>query len=119
MGGVASLMPGSLSLDTSWSRLSPPILTTRSELCKHLARIRVAGLGGRHLGGERRGTRVCYLVGDRPDCLSAPALLWYLPDLAERDVYLCGPPGMADVVRTWLAVAGLPAGQLHEERFSW
>ncbi len=51
------------------------------------------------------------------DALSAPALLRLVPDLAERDVYLCGPAGMSDAVRRALRDAGLPAECLHEERF--
>ncbi len=54
----------------------------------------------------------------RPRLTSAAALLHRrCPTCAERDVYLCGPPGLADAVRATLAEAGLPPAQLHEERF--
>src|SRR3978361_110041 len=43
---------------------------------------------------QRRGARLHYLVGDDRTCLTAPGLLSRVPDLAERDVYLCGPAGM-------------------------
>ncbi|MFY0405417.1 ferric reductase-like transmembrane domain-containing protein [Solicola sp. PLA-1-18] len=66
-----------------------------------------------------RGARVVYLLGDDPDLLSAASLLRLVPNLAEHDVYLCGPPGMAQVVRTNLEQAGLPVEQLHEERFAF
>ena len=47
-------------------------------------------------------------------------MLWhYVPNLLERDVYLCGPPGMALAVRRSLRAAGLPGRQLHEERFDF
>ena len=66
-----------------------------------------------------RGARVVYLTGPGRDQLSTWSLLNLVPDLRERDVYLCGPPAMADAVRASLTDAGLPAGQLHEERFTF
>jgi predicted ferric reductase len=68
---------------------------------------------------RHRGARLHYLLGDDPGCLSAPALLRLFPDLAWRDVYLCGPPRLADTVRDSLHEAGLPAENLHEERFAF
>lgn len=68
---------------------------------------------------QRRAISVVYLLGDNRACLSPPALLKHVPDLAARDVYLCGPPGMADAVRTSVLEAGLPAKHLHEERFAF
>jgi predicted ferric reductase len=68
---------------------------------------------------RRRGARIHYLLGNDPDCLTAPALLGRVPDLCQRDVYLCGPPGMANAVRDSLREAGLPAESLHEERFAF
>jgi ferredoxin-NADP reductase len=68
---------------------------------------------------HRRGARVHYVLGTDPYCLSAAALLSRVPDLSQRDVYLCGPPGMADAVRNSLSEAGLPAESLHEERFAF
>jgi predicted ferric reductase len=47
------------------------------------------------------------------------ALTWWVPDIAERDVYVCGPePWAADVRRTTEA-AGLPADRFHVESFGW
>jgi ferredoxin-NADP reductase len=66
-----------------------------------------------------RGARLFYLVGTDHDCLSAPALLRGVPDLAQRDVYLCASPRMSDAVRMALREAGLPAEYLHEERFAF
>lgn len=68
---------------------------------------------------QARGARLFYLVGADHDCLSAPALLRGVPDLAERDVYLCASPRMSDAVRRSLHEAGLPAEFLHEERFAF
>jgi ferredoxin-NADP reductase/DMSO/TMAO reductase YedYZ heme-binding membrane subunit len=68
---------------------------------------------------ERRRARVVYVLGEDPELLSAAALTRLVPGLAARDVYLCGPPGLSAGVRRSLAAAGLPRGQLHEERFSF
>jgi ferredoxin-NADP reductase len=68
---------------------------------------------------RRRGGQVQYLLGRDPDCLSASGLLRQVRNLADRDVYLCGPPRMADAVRTAALRAGLPAERLHEERFAF
>jgi predicted ferric reductase len=66
-----------------------------------------------------RGANVHYLIDDDPHCLTAPGLLHLVPDLAQRDVYLCGPPPMSVAVRAELARAGLALEHLHEERFAW
>jgi predicted ferric reductase len=67
----------------------------------------------------RRGARVVYVLGDDRESLSAAGLRRLVPDLAERDAYMCGPPGLMSAVRRSLQTAGLPAEQLHEERFSF
>jgi ferredoxin-NADP reductase len=67
----------------------------------------------------RRRARVVYLLGDNRDHLSTASLTRLVPDLASRDVYLCGPPGMAAAVRSSVLAAGLPASHLHEERFAF
>jgi ferredoxin-NADP reductase len=66
----------------------------------------------------RRQSRVVYLLGDNPTLLSAQSLTRLAPGLRERDVYLCGPPGMSAAVRQSLADAGLPPKHLHEESFA-
>jgi ferredoxin-NADP reductase len=66
-----------------------------------------------------RGARLVYLVGADHNCLSAAALLRVVPDLAQRDVYLCASPRMSDTVRASLRDVGLPAEYLHEERFAF
>jgi predicted ferric reductase len=66
----------------------------------------------------RRGARVAYLLGPDREPLSAAGLLRMVPDLTERDVYLCGSPGLTTAVRAALGTAGLPPEQVHEERFA-
>ena len=41
-----------------------------------------------------------------------------VPDLTERDIYVCGPPGMATFLERNVRAAGVPRRQLHIERFA-
>ena len=43
----------------------------------------------------------------------------WVPDVAERDVYVCGPEAWTASARATLATAGLPAARLHVETFGW
>ncbi|WP_329476317.1 ferredoxin reductase family protein [Kribbella sp. NBC_01484] len=47
------------------------------------------------------------------------ALLLWIPDIAERDVYLCGPDNWTQLVKHTLDAAGLPPERLHLETFKW
>jgi ferredoxin-NADP reductase len=67
----------------------------------------------------RRGAHVRYLLGERPDCLTASSLRLLVPNLARRDVYMCGPPKMTEAVRVALHEAGLSDDFIHEERFAF
>jgi ferredoxin-NADP reductase len=78
----------------------------------------------------RRGVRVLYLPGsrvrDRVSWLPAgyrvpdeDVLRHFVPDIAEHDVFACGPDGWIEAVVTSAGRAGVPAGQLHTERFAW
>jgi ferredoxin-NADP reductase len=67
----------------------------------------------------RRGARVGYLLGPDREPLSPAGLQRMVPDLVDRDVYMCGSPGLTEAVRTSLRTAGLPPAQLHEERFAF
>ncbi|MGW0754449.1 ferredoxin reductase family protein [Streptomyces sp. NPDC002587] len=61
-----------------------------------------------------------YLLGPSGaayDPLAPQALAALVPELAEHDVYLCGPPGMAEAARAGLLRAGVPAGRIHSECF--
>ncbi|MEU0845194.1 ferric reductase-like transmembrane domain-containing protein [Streptomyces sp. NPDC005962] len=69
-----------------------------------------------------RGARVHYVV-DEPAAYFSPltpdALRHLVPDLAERDVYLCGPPGMTEAAKEALRGAGVPRRHIHHESFSF
>jgi len=41
-----------------------------------------------------------------------------VPDVAERDVFLCGPPPMMSAVVKALTELGVPTGKVHYERFA-
>ncbi|MEU2924341.1 ferredoxin reductase family protein [Streptomyces sp. NPDC007251] len=53
-----------------------------------------------------------------PDRLAPSELDRLVPDIADRDVFLCGPPGMMTAVLRSLAELGVPKRQIHFERFS-
>jgi predicted ferric reductase len=67
-----------------------------------------------------RGLRVLDLPGHRGHPPNQPrALLRHVPDLAHRDVYVCGPEEWADEVGRVALAAGLPPEHLHVETFKW
>jgi predicted ferric reductase len=71
------------------------------------------------LARARRVT-IRYLLGDRyqkPNPLSARNLRQHVPDVAHRDVYLCGPTGMMDVAAKSLRSLGVARSHIHRERF--
>jgi predicted ferric reductase len=66
------------------------------------------------------GIDVRYVLGRRdtePGPLSARRLRRLVPDVARRDVYLCGPPGMMDEATESLRSLGVRRSQIHRERF--
>ncbi|MEC3973759.1 ferredoxin reductase family protein [Amycolatopsis sp. H20-H5] len=50
--------------------------------------------------------------------LGAENLAALVPDAADRDVFVCGPPGMTTAVLRSLRELRVPASQVHAERFS-
>jgi predicted ferric reductase len=69
-----------------------------------------------------RGAEIVWMIGPS----SSPALQMtgdnlrrLVPDVADRDVYLCASPGLSTAVRAALHDAGLPRRQLHEESFAF
>ena len=65
---------------------------------------------------------VHYLIGDHNgngrDLLAPGHLLQLVPDLVERDIFLCGPPAMAAVIARNVRQARVPRRQIHAERFA-
>ena len=75
-----------------------------------------------HLAGER-DAKLWIITGRRTelgeDPLAPGALLANIPDLAQHDVYLCGPPGMTAAVTRALRAARVPRRQVHHESFEF
>ena len=50
--------------------------------------------------------------------MSAEHLRELVPDLAERDVFVCGPPAFTAITRRSLRAAGVSRRRIHSERFA-
>ncbi len=66
-----------------------------------------------------RGARVHYVLDAQRSLFTAEGLVRVVPNLRDRDVYMCGSPRLTATLRAELKRAGLPPQQLHEERFSF
>jgi len=67
--------------------------------------------------------RVEIVAGDHADeqgrnLLSPEHLRELVPDIAERDVFVSGPPGMVNAIENNGRRAGVPRRQVHSERFA-
>ncbi|MYW65100.1 ferric reductase [Streptomyces sp. SID8379] len=71
---------------------------------------------------DRRGARLLYALNS-PDGtrtpLTADRLRATLPDIAEHDVFLCGPHPLAVAAYEALRAAGVPASRIHYESFEF
>ncbi|WP_410594864.1 ferric reductase-like transmembrane domain-containing protein [Amycolatopsis sp. lyj-23] len=79
----------------------------------------------------RRGVRIHFLLGrrsrDRASWLPAgyapvpdeQVLRHLVPDIADHDVYVCGPDTWTAAVLDSARRAGVPADRVHRERFAW
>jgi predicted ferric reductase len=70
-----------------------------------------------------RGIELHYVVGDHTtdegrSHLSPEHLHRLVPDIEDRDVYVCGPPGLTDLVTRHVRTAGVPRRHIHAERFA-
>jgi ferredoxin-NADP reductase/DMSO/TMAO reductase YedYZ heme-binding membrane subunit len=84
---------------------TPADLVLRDEVADHVA---------------RRGGVLHELVGARDRVpLDAAALRRLAPDVARRDVYVCGPDGFTAHVGAGLAEAGVPRERVHHESFAF
>ena len=77
-----------------------------------------------------RGLQVVALPGRRaaPDSILGPAvrgvdeqtaICRLIPDLADRDVFLCGPKPWTDGFERLVMAAGVPRERIHTESFGW
>jgi predicted ferric reductase len=90
-----------------------PLFRGEFETLAHVRGLRIVALPG------SRRTAGSWLGDGTPPLDDAAGLLRLVPDLAERDVFVCGPPGWTDSFTRAAAAAGLPADQLHVEIFGW
>lgn len=72
---------------------------------------------------SRPGARLEVVLGDHrsrsgAEALSAKRLRKLLPDIAQRDVYVCGPGPMMDATVAALGELGVDEDQIHTERFA-
>jgi len=75
---------------------------------------------------SRSGIRVVNFVDHAPtrrkglvqERISAELLAREVPDIAERDVYLCAPGAVIDLARGFCAELGVPEASFHTESFS-
>jgi len=72
---------------------------------------------------DARGIDLRFVVGDHEtdegrDLLSPRHLQEIVPDIAEREVYVCGPPAMTNAIHANVRQAKVPARFIHAERFA-
>jgi predicted ferric reductase len=72
---------------------------------------------------DARGLELHYVLGDHAthegrNHLSPNHLHELVPDIEERDVFVCGPPGLTDAVTRNVRAAGVPRRHIHAERFA-
>jgi len=72
---------------------------------------------------RQRGAHLHFAIGRRSELgyepLSAEALAANIPDLADHDVYVCGPTGMTTGVIQALRAAGVRRRHIHHESFEF
>lgn len=71
----------------------------------------------------RRSIALHYVVGDHrvagaERLLSTEHLCEMVPDILERDIYICGPPVMSDLIEKSVRRTGAPRRSIHTERFA-
>jgi predicted ferric reductase len=72
----------------------------------------------------RRGVEVHFLTGldigdDETDQLGIPALMRLVPDVIDRECFVCGPPALIEAVCRRLRAIGVPDSCVHYERFEF
>ena len=69
---------------------------------------------------DQRDGRLHELVGSRRAVsLNARALAQLVPDIARRDVYICGPTGLTASVREAAGALGVTTDRIHHETFAF
>ena len=64
--------------------------------------------------------RIHYLVGSRKNHpMDAASLKALVPQIADSDIYICGPQALVSTVRKAVADLGVPKNRFHDESFSY
>ena len=77
------------------------------------------GITLQYVLGPRQRKRVSWLPESAKTWSDADAMWDLVPGIERYDVYVCGPDQWMDAVCAAALELGLPANQLHQERFSW
>lgn len=70
-----------------------------------------------------RGITIHYVLGDHRApgngfLMSTPHLKQLMPDIAEREIYLCGPRPMMQILQRNVRRAGVPSAFIHTDQFA-
>ena len=66
----------------------------------------------------RRGGRIWEALGPRDRiAITAGTLRRAMPDVAQRDVFICGPDAFTESIAAACRAAGVPADRIHYESF--
>lgn len=73
---------------------------------------------------EERNATIWYVLGRRTDpapraLLTGPGIHQLVPDVARRDVYVCGPRGFVEATRAAARQAGVRRRQIHDTIFEF
>lgn len=66
-----------------------------------------------------RGVGTSWMNADHSGRSDLERLKNYVPNIAEADVYICGPTAWTHAVEKSMKAAGVPEHQLHAEEFAW
>ncbi|WP_445183851.1 ferredoxin reductase family protein [Pseudonocardia sp. Cha107L01] len=77
------------------------------------------GVRVHYLAGPRRRAASWLPAGSGAELTDAEHLKRLVPDVADRDIWLCGPSPWMAAVRAAAREAGVPAEHLHSEDFAW
>lgn len=67
----------------------------------------------------RRGVGTSWMNADGSGRSDLERLKYLVPDVAESDVYVCGPTAWTHSVEKTMKAAGVAAHQIHAEEFAW
>jgi ferredoxin-NADP reductase len=73
---------------------------------------------------DDRNATIWYVIGSRDEpapraLLTGPGLLQLVPDVTQRDVYVCGPHGFIEAMKTGLRQARVRRRQVHDTIFEF